>query len=129
MSNSQISLINKLSWSLLLDFEILSYFLKTNIKLYCIYQCFMSINSFFNTVSVSRYSRPISDPWPTFYQFFLNNVAPTFQTQNDNFEAINPFVFGIIKNRIKILPKHLYYYMVCTCVIMLFNYLFTFIFI
>ena len=33
----------------------LSYFLKTNIKLYCIYQYFMSINSFFNTVSVSRY--------------------------------------------------------------------------
>jgi hypothetical protein len=30
----------------------LSYFLKTNIKLYCIYQYFMSINSFFNTVSV-----------------------------------------------------------------------------
>jgi hypothetical protein len=56
----------------------LSFFLKTNIKLYCIYQYFMSINSFFNTVSVSRYSRPItnetshvtihathSDPWPT----------------------------------------------------------------
>ena len=56
----------------------LSYFLKTNIKFYCIYQYFMSINSFFNTVSVSRYSRPIanetshvtihvthSDPWPT----------------------------------------------------------------
>ena len=35
----------------------LSYFLKTNIKLYCIYQYCMSINSFFNTVSVSRYSR------------------------------------------------------------------------
>ena len=56
----------------------LSYFLKTNIKFYCIYQYFMSINSFFNTISVSRYSRPItnetshvtthathSDPWPT----------------------------------------------------------------
>jgi hypothetical protein len=26
----------------------------------CIYQYFMSINSFFNTVSVSRYSRPIT---------------------------------------------------------------------
>jgi hypothetical protein len=38
----------------------LSYFLKTNIKLYCIYQYVMSINSFFNTVSVSRYSRPIT---------------------------------------------------------------------
>ena len=38
----------------------LSYFLKTNINLYCIYQYFMSINSFFNTVSVSRYSRPIT---------------------------------------------------------------------
>jgi hypothetical protein len=37
----------------------LSYFLKTNITLYCIYQYFMSINSFFNTISVSRYSRPI----------------------------------------------------------------------
>ena len=56
----------------------LSYFLKTNIKLYCIYQYFMSINRFFNTVSVSLYSRPItnetshvtthathSDQWPT----------------------------------------------------------------
>jgi hypothetical protein len=31
----------------------LSYILRTNIKLYCIYQYFMSINSFFNTVSVS----------------------------------------------------------------------------
>jgi hypothetical protein len=30
------------------------------VKLYCIYQYFMSINSFFNTVSVSRYSRPIT---------------------------------------------------------------------
>ena len=38
----------------------LSYFLKTNIKLYCTYQYFMSINSFFNTVSVSRYSCPIT---------------------------------------------------------------------
>jgi hypothetical protein len=38
----------------------LSYFLKTNIKCYCIYQYFMIINSFFNTVSVSRYSRPIT---------------------------------------------------------------------
>jgi hypothetical protein len=38
----------------------LSYFLKTNIKFYCIYQYFMSINSFFNTVSVSRYSSPIT---------------------------------------------------------------------
>jgi hypothetical protein len=38
----------------------LSYFLKTNIKFYCIYQYFMSINSFFNTLSVSRYSRPIT---------------------------------------------------------------------
>jgi hypothetical protein len=36
------------------------YFLKTNIKLYFIYQYFMSINSFFNTVSVARYSRPIT---------------------------------------------------------------------
>jgi hypothetical protein len=38
----------------------LSYFLKTNTKCYCIYQYFMSINSLFNTVSVSRYSRPIT---------------------------------------------------------------------
>jgi hypothetical protein len=38
----------------------LSYFLKTNIKFYCIYQYFMSINIFLNTVSVSRYSRPIT---------------------------------------------------------------------
>ena len=38
----------------------LSYFLKTNINFYSIYQHFMSINSFFNTVSVSRYSRPIT---------------------------------------------------------------------
>ena len=38
----------------------LSYFLKTNIKFYYIYQYFMSINSFFDTVSVSRYSRPIT---------------------------------------------------------------------
>ena len=54
----------------------LSYFLKTNIKLYCIYQYFMSINSFFNTVSVSRYSRPITvTHFSTFHQFFLNNVV------------------------------------------------------
>ena len=38
----------------------LSYFLKTNIQFYCIYPYFISINSFFNTVSVSRYSRPIT---------------------------------------------------------------------
>ena len=38
----------------------LSYFLKTNITFYCIYQYFKSINSFFNAVSVSRYSRPIT---------------------------------------------------------------------
>ena len=38
----------------------LSYFLKTNIKYYSIYQYFISINTFFNTVSVSRYSRPIT---------------------------------------------------------------------
>jgi hypothetical protein len=36
----------------------LSYFLKTSIQLYCIYQYFMSINSLFNAVSVSQYSRP-----------------------------------------------------------------------
>ena len=67
----------------------LSYFLKKNITFYCIYQYYMSINSFFNTVpvSVSRYSRPItnetshvtthathSDPWPNLARstrFFL----------------------------------------------------------
>ena len=38
----------------------LSYFLKTNITFYSIYEYFMSINSFFNTVSVSRYSRPMT---------------------------------------------------------------------
>ena len=38
----------------------LSYFLKTDIKFYFIYQYFMSINSFFNTVFVSRYCRPIT---------------------------------------------------------------------
>ena len=38
----------------------LSHFLKTNIQLYCIYQYVMSINSFFNTVSVSRYNCPIT---------------------------------------------------------------------
>ena len=38
----------------------LSYFVKSNITIYCIYQYFMSINSFVNTVSVSRYSRPIT---------------------------------------------------------------------
>jgi hypothetical protein len=42
-------------------------------KFYCIYQYFMSINSFFNTVSVSRYSRPITVTRPvtqisTFHQ-------------------------------------------------------------
>ena len=56
----------------------LSYFLKTNITFYCIYQYFMSINIFFNTVSVSRYSRPITvtrDQISTFQQFFLDNVV------------------------------------------------------
>ena len=36
----------------------LSYFLKTNIKLYCIYQYLMSINSFFNTVVTYSFSPP-----------------------------------------------------------------------
>jgi hypothetical protein len=50
----------------------LSYFLKTNIKFYTIYQYFMSINSFFNTVSVSRYSCPITvTQISTSQQFFL----------------------------------------------------------
>ena len=38
----------------------LSYFLKTNIIFFCIYQYFMSVNSFSKTVYVSRYSRPIT---------------------------------------------------------------------
>ena len=38
----------------------LSYFVTAKINFYCIYQYFMSINSLFNTVSVSRYSRPIT---------------------------------------------------------------------
>ena len=38
----------------------LSYVLKTNITFYCIYQYFISINSFFNTISVSRYNHPIT---------------------------------------------------------------------
>jgi hypothetical protein len=51
----------------------LSYFLKSNIKLYCIYQYLMSINSFFNTLSVFRYNHPITvtrDP--------LEHVLPVF---------------------------------------------------
>jgi hypothetical protein len=51
----------------------LSYFLKSNIKLYCIYQYLMSINRFFNTLSVFRYSHPITvtrDP--------LEHVLPVF---------------------------------------------------
>jgi hypothetical protein len=53
----------------------LSYFLKTNITFYSIYQYFMSISSFFNTVSVSRYSRPITVTVTQInrsQQFFLN---------------------------------------------------------
>ena len=42
----------------------LSYFLKTNITSYFIYQYFMSINSFFNTVSFSIQPPDYSDPWP-----------------------------------------------------------------
>ena len=55
----------------------LSYFLEISIKFYCIYQYLMSINSFFNTVSVSRYSRPITvtrDP--------LQHVPPVFSTKS-----------------------------------------------
>ena len=54
----------------------LSYFLKTNIKFYFIYQYFMSINSLFNTVSVSPYSLPITvTQISAFHQFFHNNVV------------------------------------------------------
>ena len=42
----------------------LSYFLKTNLKFYCIYQYFMSINSFFNTACFSIQPPNYSDPWP-----------------------------------------------------------------
>ena len=42
----------------------LSYFLKTNIKFYSIYQHFMSINSFFNTICFSIQPLDYSDPWP-----------------------------------------------------------------
>ena len=42
----------------------LSYFMKTNIKFYCIYQYFMSINSFFNTICFSIQPPDYSDPWP-----------------------------------------------------------------
>ena len=55
----------------------LSYFLKTNIKLYCIYQYFMSINSFFNTICFSIQPPDYSDAWPTLARstsFFLNNA-------------------------------------------------------
>ena len=54
----------------------LSYFLKTNINIYCIYQYFMSINSFFNTVSVSRYSVPwprLTDPSSFFLILLFKN--------------------------------------------------------
>jgi hypothetical protein len=66
----------------------LSYFLKTNIKLHCIYQYFMSINSFFQhricfSIQPPDYqwdkSRDYTcySQWPvthfsTFYQFILN---------------------------------------------------------
>ena len=59
----------------------LSYFMETNITLYCIYQYFMSINSFFNTLSVCRYSRPITvtrDPLlhvlPVFFLIMFFNI-------------------------------------------------------
>jgi hypothetical protein len=56
----------------------LSYFLKTNIKLYCIYQYFMSSNSFFNTYlfldTAVRLQWPVTH-FSTFYQFFLDNVS------------------------------------------------------
>jgi hypothetical protein len=43
----------------------LSYFLKTNITFYCIYQYFMSINSFFSTPYLFLDTTPdYSDPWP-----------------------------------------------------------------
>jgi hypothetical protein len=53
----------------------LSYFLKTNIKFYCIYQYFMSINSFFqHRICFSIQPPDYSDPWPRlerFTSFFL----------------------------------------------------------
>ena len=56
----------------------LSYFLKTNIQFYCIYQYFMSIDSFFNTIRFSIQPPDYSDPWPRLAHstsFFHNNVV------------------------------------------------------
>ena len=66
----------------------LSYFMNTNIKLYCIYQYFMSINSFFNTYLFSIQPPDYSDPWPTFARstslflimLFNNTVLRYFTT-------------------------------------------------
>ena len=53
----------------------LSYFLKTNIKLYCIYQYFMSINSFSTPYlfldAATRLQWPVTQI-SAFHQFFLN---------------------------------------------------------
>ena len=55
----------------------LSYFLKTNIKLYCIYQYLMSINSFSTQYlfldTAARLQWPVTH-FSTFNQCFLNNV-------------------------------------------------------
>ena len=53
----------------------LSYFLKTNITFYCIYQYFMSINSFFNTVSVSRYSATSSRKFTKKSEIFRHKTS------------------------------------------------------
>ena len=42
----------------------LSYFLKTNIRLYCIYQYFMSIKFFQHRICFSIQPPDYSDPWP-----------------------------------------------------------------
>ena len=96
----------------------LSYFLKTNIKLYCIYQYFMSINSFFNTVSVSRYSRPITvtrDPLqhvlPVFFLIMLfNNIfKPAFQIFFQTGTMIFPNKFRVSTfNKLQLLSLYFY---------------------
>ena len=53
----------------------LSYFLKTNITFYCIYQYFMSIKSFFNTVSVSRYSATSTRKFTKKSEIFLHKTS------------------------------------------------------
>jgi hypothetical protein len=108
----------------------LSYFLKTNMKFYSIYQYFMSINSFVNTVSTSQYSRPIQ--WPvtqisTSQQFFLLRlfnqlfrcclkgritVTRTFVTTqlltqtNQDVDSTSVCIWGQFQLLLVIMPRH-----------------------